>query len=1212
MSHPFSSTFDALQAHFTQNSDKPDKRDAPVTQSGSTAMSPIQAQASSSTQNNTTPYQSPRFSIDPSSMPSVPRPSPGPTSNLLPRQPGYRVLLPRPPNVPPPQVPHGFQPPPRWEPSATSQPLGRGPHMELGSQTVPSGPPVVRPHVPLTTTGIQGLDFPSGDTSTNRSVPYEPPGVHDETLAPSQFQENSANNLPMDGASQMEAAEDEVDPMDTATDALLERQNDLNQENPMPKLPPMRGFAKKYLKMGETPPRGGRRTRGPRKRGPRKAAEPTGDIKYRLNMASNAYMDGRLDEAIDYVTDAIRINAETYRAWILLASFCQEKGDQKGHYMARFFAAHLQPKVIDDWLQCAELAIGLREEYPEDADSLTDQAILCYGRALRVDNNHSAAHHGRAALQLEMGRLRSALKDYTFLVQHCHFDVYALRGLAEVCVLLADTGKAQFADKPAEAIDAYRRCISQFRENGFDSRYLLDWQDIKIFVELLAYVERLQEAIHELRSLSRWLLTRSDETFWDNQVDDREWDVENSRRLEVDNYQDGKYPASSYGRGLPLELRTKLAVYRLKLGQEDEAMRHFEFIDPDKSNTTELLSEHPHLLLEAASALYEAGHLPMALRFYEPLREPDLLDTESLVRLGRCYLHAGDKRQAEECFTAAIEQDESSNSEACIDARYELAKMYEAARAEREAYILVNEAIKLQEAREQAREEEEDQQDIGEDNDEDQEGDDDTKLPANPLGLGAGRDTVAMPKQAKRQPKPKAEKAKPKPKEPKQRKPKVPKTPALRRPKLFARTEELQLEEKRRAADLAEAWHIVRESRASSDPDATGPSEAFMTAARKLVDDFRSYKDFYGWDKFLAHLGIHQAREKIEARKGSANLIAMAQRLSHNLNPEEQGAEKAEKQAKQVAVSYRGVPFNEWLDLFLEYAIGLAQTGKFQDAYKICESARDATVFKSKEDMFLIHVTWAACALRGRDEETCVATARWIMREYQYDTDPFRMFSALSRLCPSPASWYASGPVQKYMLRQIKLMDRAITASAAVDSGDEEAAPTGRVFQGKELDITLLMVYGHILFISNSFTFALNYFMRAYSLDPTNSMVTLSVGHCYLHYALKRQAENRQYLLAQGFHFLHQYYEQKLASPSAAQRQEAHYNLARSYHALGIPHIAAEYYRRALRDVPDDSGNGIMGRNDLTQEAAYNLGQICWTGGDVDAVRAITEKYLVL
>jgi len=125
-------------------------------------------------------------------------------------------------------------------------------------------------------------------------------------------------------------------------------------------------------------------------------------------------------------------------------------------------------------------------------------------------------------------------------------------------------------------------------------------------------------------------------------------------------------------------------------------------------------------------------------------------------------------------------------------------------------------------------------------------------------------------------------------------------------------------------------------------------------------------------------------------------------------------------------------------------------------------------------------------------------------------------------------------------------------------------------------------------------------------------MVLLSVGQCYIHYALKRQSENRQYLLVQGFVFLHRYYDLKIASPDAAERQEAHYNMARSYHAIGIPHLAAEFYQRALRDPPDDSESSILEQTDLTREAAYNLQQICWAGGDLEAVKSISEKYLSL
>lgn len=186
--------------------------------------------------------------------------------------------------------------------------------------------------------------------------------------------------------------------------------------------------------------------------------------------------------------------------------------------------------------------------------------------------------------------------------------------------------------------------------------------------------------------------------------------------------------------------------------------------------------------------------------------------------------------------------------------------------------------------------------------------------------------------------------------------------------------------------------------------------------------------------------------------------------------------------------------------LFLEYALGLAHRDKYAEAYKACESARDAVVFSnSKEDMFLIHVTWAgkrttlyslpfqlatrilanallpqACALRGRDEETCVAMARYFTSKHQFDTDAFRIFAALSRLCPAPASWYASGPVQKFLLRQIRIMDTTLMAKQT----GREATPQGEAEQatypGKELDATLLTLYGHVLFISNSFTYALS------------------------------------------------------------------------------------------------------------------------------------------
>ncbi|KAI8948291.1 hypothetical protein F4801DRAFT_468624 [Xylaria longipes] len=1028
------------------------------------------------------------------------------------------------------------------------------------------------------------------------------------------FTNNSSGNLSAqrypDPTSDMEIDNNFAD---SATDALLERQLDLQHgSDEESDSEDRRNELSRYGEEDDDEPQRGRRGRGrgrgnrgrgPR-RGPRKAAEPTGDVKYRINMASNAYVEGRLDEAIDWVEDAIRINAEIYRAWSLLTSCLQEKGDLKGSFTARVFSCHLQPKHVDGWLLCARIGVELRDELPEHAAEFTEQVAVCYSAALRADINNKQARHGRAAIAVERGQIRTAAKDYLYLLEHGggEYDVHALRSYAEMTILLASTGKRSFY-KPDSAIDWYCRAFTHFRANGIDNSFPhpLEWQDINIFTGLLAYVERTKDALYELKSLARWLMGRFGEDFWDDwQDDDREWDVDNVRRIGFEGFQDGEYPEPSYGSGLPLDLRTKLAVYRLKLGDLDEAQRHISHLDPNGPNGMQVLSNEPHLLAEVASALYESDLRAMALRFFEPLLSvPDVLDAAALLAAGRCYLDAGDHRQAEECFSAAIDADES-NDEAPIDARYELAKMYEAAREEQEAYILVNEALRLQRAHDEA-EEDNDDEDI------DQGSDDDAQ---NRPGATAARKRRSRNQRPSRPLKPRAPRTL------------ASKSSALdgdgrevRRPrprrKVFGRTEEVTLEERRRAEELTLAWRTVHNTREPVDNVVqTGPSDDFMRAAKELVDDFRSCKGFCSWEKYLTHLGIDEDKEVYVSR--NRNLIEMKERLSHNLHPYEPNAER--QLGERTAVSYRGVSFSEWLDLFLEYAISLAHFERFQESYQVCESARDAEVFaKNREDMFLIHVTWAACALRARDEETCVAAARFLMRDRQFDSDPFRMFAALCRLCPSPASWYASGPVQKYMLRQIKLMDRALVSGGGEDSEEEETrANGGRTYPSKELDVTLLVLYGHILFVSNSFTYALNYFLRAYSLDPVNQIILLSVGQCYIHYALKRQSENRQYLLIQGFVFLHRYYDLKVASPDAADRQEAHYNMARSYHAIGIPHLAAEFYQRVLRDIPDGSEPSVFGDDDISKEAAYNLQQICWAGGDLEAVKALSERYLTL
>lgn len=89
----------------------------------------------------------------------------------------------------------------------------------------------------------------------------------------------------------------------------------------------------------------------------------------------------------------------------------------------------------------------------------------------------------------------------------------------------------------------------------------------------------------------------------------------------------------------------------------------------------------------------------------------------------------------------------------------------------------------------------------------------------------------------------------------------------------------------------------------------------------------------------------------------------------------------------------------------------------------------------------------------------------------------------------------------------------------------------------------------------------------------------------------------------------------RAASPRLSERQEAHFNIARGYHLVGLAPLAVEYYRRVLLEGGEGAAAGAdsdMGREDLVLEAALNVRSQCLIVGDVDGARAVTERWLVL
>jgi general transcription factor 3C polypeptide 3 (transcription factor C subunit 4) len=299
-------------------------------------------------------------------------------------------------------------------------------------------------------------------------------------------------------------------------------------------------------------------------RGPRRAAEPTGDIKLRLSKANEAFIAGKYDEARLIISEIIRINAETYEAWTILSTIFQELGRINDAVMALIYASHLRPKNVAGWLKCARFA---REETGEHWRNYLPSANFCYSSALRADSKCIEARLGKAMIYLERNKLAGAISEYKTILKIRPYDSSVISNLAAAYV---DNGEIE------NAKELYKETFAHFRSHESESEQTVTWNDVNAYITLYEYLGEYAVAITELKSLSRWLLGRESDDFWDEIIDDdREWDADHLRRVEVPGFSADRFPLSTYGNGLPLELRVKMGLCRLNMGHHEEALVSF-------------------------------------------------------------------------------------------------------------------------------------------------------------------------------------------------------------------------------------------------------------------------------------------------------------------------------------------------------------------------------------------------------------------------------------------------------------------------------------------------------------------------------------------------------------------------------------------------------------------------------------------------------------
>ncbi|KAI9806627.1 MAG: hypothetical protein M1825_006084 [Sarcosagium campestre] len=912
--------------------------------------------------------------------------------------------------------------------------------------------------------------------------------------------------------------------------------------------------------------KGGKRGR----RGPLKPPEPPLEIKLLLSRANDAFINKDYDLVEEIATKVIQMDAGTYAAHAMLSGVFIERGEIQLGIIAQLSAAHLRPRNTGLWRKCVDLIL---ENVADSGASFVKDAIYCCSRIIKHDPKDFEARYQRASLLREVGHVGRAAVELEQILKMVPEDTTVLKPLAEIYIDLGEAEKAK---------EHYRNRIASILENEDPSSGVLTWSDINIYVELFGYQEQFYEGLVELRRLSRWLLGRSEETYWDDfKDDDREWDSQDSpRRVACANFKPGLYPRTVYGDGLPVELRIKLGLYRLKLGREyvSESLRHFSWLDPMHNEAGAKVHDYQDLFRDAGDALMEAGSESEALKFYEPLQSIDgYADVDLYSRLGKCYRAVGLVPEAEQCFQFILENDDKN-----IDVRVQLARLYEQIGMPEKAFTYISQVLVL-------RQRDENRTRRGRQAGEARKRAQQRKLAGDPTRLTTASSGAR---------------------------------PHYRKSHAMSAEEQAEREIAEDHA-IQQHYHELKAIQGDMRAGDVAATNRWISMAGVMIEHFRSAKIFFQFDKYVRFLGYSAAARKRALKPWrydtNEEVEAMADRLHASLE-QEHGMQMAK--APTVPTDYRGIAFDDWLDIFLEYAMCLAKRGERRKSYSIIQAAYDCNVwYHSRDSCFLIHACWASCALYSGDDEAVCNISRWFMREYQFTSDSYRVFAALNRLCATRAagSWYNSGPSQKFVLRQVKAMDYSLVPEgdrkqrfgekASYTSKDER----GQAYINDEMDVSLLMLYGHMLFYGTSYAYALNYFLRANALDPGNPIIHLTIGLSYMHYGMKRQSDNRQYLIMEGLAFLFSYYETRKKSDSRVEVQEAEFNVARAFHLLGLTHLALPYYERVFQLSDEMKSIDALGSyEDFAQDAAFNVQSIHTLAGNYALARQVTEKYLVI
>jgi len=165
--------------------------------------------------------------------------------------------------------------------------------------------------------------------------------------------------------------------------------------------------------------------------------------------------------------------------------------------------------------------------------------------------------------------------------------------------------------------------------------------------------------------------------------------------------------------------------------------------------------------------------------------------------------------------------------------------------------------------------------------------------------------------------------------------------------------------------------------------------------------------------------------------------------------------------------------------------------------------------------------------------------------------------------------------------------------------------------------LPLMMASGHCSMLQGRYSEALSEYLHAYKSAPHEPIIPLCIAAAMLNKACVKKMIGRHQLVIQAFAFLQEYGAKR---PGKLGEMELCYNMGRAAQALGLDHLAVQFYERVIPPVAmntnnEDGGGGdevafIEPKTSVEREAAYNLALIYQGSGSTELAKQLARRYL--